>query len=83
MVRVTVCNTTIVMSFQAAIARLNQPLNDLVQSTLRDVVHASGKSDKDQAEVVQWIDMVAQGDIVKPGSLTVILKLLLQSAGSS
>ena len=54
------------MSAQAAIARLESPLRDLVTGAAQDGAQDFGKTEKDKAEVVEWIEKVAQGDIVKP-----------------
>jgi hypothetical protein len=59
------------MSFQAALSKLPSPLKDLVIGTNQDSGHHFGKSEKDQAEVVQWVEKAASGDILKPSGLKV------------
>ena len=53
------------MSVQAALAKLPSPLKDLVFSASQDAATLAGKTEKDQAEVVEWIDKVGQGDVAK------------------
>lgn len=52
---------------QAAISKLHAPLRDLVSGSTPDL----GKSDKDQTEVTQWLEKVAQGEAVKADTLKV------------
>lgn len=59
------------MSAQAALAKLAPPLRDLVSAAAPDGSESFGKSEKDQAEVAQWIDKVAQGDVAKAENLKV------------
>jgi len=47
------------------ITKLPLPLKDLVLGATPEM----GKSDKDKAEVAEWIEKVAQGDIVKPAGV--------------
>jgi aminoacyl tRNA synthase complex-interacting multifunctional protein 1 len=47
--------------------KLASPLRDLVTGATTEL----GKSDKDKAEVTEWIEKVAQGDIVKPSGVKV------------
>ncbi|KAI0712196.1 hypothetical protein C8Q76DRAFT_733767 [Earliella scabrosa] len=54
------------MSVQAALAKLPSPLKDLVTSAVQDGSEDFGKSEKDKAEVAEWIGKVAQGDVAKP-----------------
>ncbi|THV05314.1 nucleic acid-binding protein [Dendrothele bispora CBS 962.96] len=53
------------MSFQNSVSKLGSPVKELVQSVAQTENSLTGKTEKDQAEVVQWIDKVAQGDLVK------------------
>ncbi|TFK91134.1 nucleic acid-binding protein [Polyporus arcularius HHB13444] len=53
------------MSVQAALAKLPSPLRDLVTGAAQDGSDF-GKSEKDKAEVAEWIDKAAQGDVAKP-----------------
>ncbi|EIW59492.1 nucleic acid-binding protein [Trametes versicolor FP-101664 SS1] len=57
------------MSAAAALAKLPSPLRDLVAGAAQDGSEDFGKSEKDKAEVAEWIDKVAQGDVAKPESL--------------
>ncbi|GBE84916.1 hypothetical protein BKA93DRAFT_735979 [Sparassis latifolia] len=57
------------MSSQAAIAKLHAPLGKLVAGAAEHGSPDYGKSEKEQAEVVEWIEKVAQGDVVKPENL--------------
>ena len=56
------------MSAATSIAKLHSPLKELV-SGVADAHH--GKSEKDKAEVSEWIEKVAAGEAVKPGGLQV------------
>ncbi|KAI0354934.1 nucleic acid-binding protein [Trametes cingulata] len=56
------------MSASAALAKLPAPLRDLVVGAAQDGSEDFGKSEKDKAEVADWIDKVAQGDVAKPES---------------
>lgn len=49
------------------VTKLGSPLSDLVQGATSEF----GKSDKDKIEVAEWIEKVAQGDIVKPAGVKV------------
>lgn len=49
------------MSFQEAASKLSPPLKDLVQNFTAD--NALGKTEKDQAEVVGWIEKVGSGHV--------------------
>lgn len=51
-----------------AIAKLHSPLKDLV-GNVADAHH--GKTEKDKAEVTEWIEKVAAGEAVKPDVLSV------------
>ncbi|KAI0670815.1 hypothetical protein C8Q78DRAFT_1032135 [Trametes maxima] len=57
------------MSAGAALAKLPSPLRDLVSAVAQDGSEDFGKSEKDQAEVAEWIDKVAQGDVAKAENL--------------
>ncbi|KAJ3731104.1 hypothetical protein DFJ43DRAFT_1081449 [Lentinula guzmanii] len=59
-------STQTAMAFEDSVSKLNSAVKDLVTSVTKDDASLSGKSDKDQAEVAQWIEKVGQGDIVKP-----------------
>ncbi|KAI0761970.1 hypothetical protein BD413DRAFT_586807 [Trametes elegans] len=57
------------MSASAALAKLPSPLRDLVTAAAQDGSEDFGRSEKDKAEVADWIDKVAQGGVVKPDKL--------------
>jgi aminoacyl tRNA synthase complex-interacting multifunctional protein 1 len=59
------------MSSQAAISKLPSPLKELVLSAVQDDVQAFGTTEKDKAEVMEWIEKVAAGDVGKPETLQV------------
>lgn len=61
------------MSATAALAKLPAPLKDLVAGAAQDGSEAFGKSEKDKAEVADWIDKVAHGDVAKAENLKVCL----------
>nr|KAH9891619.1 hypothetical protein C8Q73DRAFT_801198 [Cubamyces lactineus] len=54
------------MSASAALAKLPSPLRDLVAAAAQDGSEDFGRSEKDKAEVTEWIDKVAQGEVAKP-----------------
>lgn len=64
-------STPKVMSFEDSVSRLGSAIKDLVASAAKDDPSLAGKSEKDQAEVVQWIEKVGQGDIVKADNFKV------------
>ncbi|KAG0703806.1 hypothetical protein DFH29DRAFT_998243 [Suillus ampliporus] len=53
------------MSYESSLSRLPSPLKDLVVNSQVDV----GKTEADKAEVAQWIEKVAEGEVVKPTAL--------------
>jgi aminoacyl tRNA synthase complex-interacting multifunctional protein 1 len=57
--------------FQDSLSKLSSPVKDLVQSASQEQPALVGKTDQDKAEVVQWIDKVAQGDVVKAENIKV------------
>ena len=59
------------MSASAALAKLPSPLRDLVTAAAQDGSEDFGRSEKDKAEVADWIDKVAQGEVAKPDKLQV------------
>ncbi|KAG2155824.1 uncharacterized protein EDB93DRAFT_1239003 [Suillus bovinus] len=50
------------MSYESSVSRLPSPLKDLVVTSQADV----GKTDSDKAEVAQWIEKVAGGEVALP-----------------
>ena len=67
------------MSVQASLANLPSPLKDLVTGAAQDGSEDFGKSEKDKAEVAEWIDKVAQGDVAKPENFKV--RVLVRDGG--
>ncbi|KAJ3867515.1 hypothetical protein EV359DRAFT_34291 [Lentinula novae-zelandiae] len=65
------------MSFEDSVSRLGSAIKDLVASAAKDDPSLAGKSEKDQAEVVQWIEKVGQGDIVKADNFKDLNSVLL------
>ena len=59
------------MSVQAALAKLTPPLRDLVAAAAQDGSEDFGRSEKDKAEVSQWLEKVVQGDVAKPENFKV------------
>jgi aminoacyl tRNA synthase complex-interacting multifunctional protein 1 len=59
------------MSFQAALSKLPSPVINLVNGATQGGSQDFGKSKKDQAEVVEWIEKAAKGTIVVPSALKV------------
>ena len=64
------------MSVQTALAKLPSPLKDLVTGAAQDGSEDFGKSEKDKAEVAEWIDKVAQGDLARPENFKVRVLIL-------
>jgi hypothetical protein len=59
------------MSFQSALSKLPYPIKDLVTVATRDGSQDFGKSEKDQAEVIEWVEKAANGTVVTPSALKV------------
>ncbi|KAH8104556.1 nucleic acid-binding protein [Cristinia sonorae] len=57
------------MSSVAALAKLQDPLKALVTGSAEAGSPAYGQSEKDQAEVAEWIEKISAGEVVKPESL--------------
>ncbi|KAF5389221.1 hypothetical protein D9757_003544 [Collybiopsis confluens] len=57
------------MSFQASVSKLGPSIKDLVSSFLNQYAAAAGSNEKDESEVVSWIEKVSQGDVVKSEKL--------------
>ncbi|KAG2151410.1 hypothetical protein DEU56DRAFT_728042 [Suillus clintonianus] len=53
------------MSYESSVSELPSPLKDLLVNSQVDV----GKTEADKAEVAQWIEKVAEGEVVKPAAL--------------
>lgn len=56
------------MASTAALTKLTAPLRDLVANAAPSDF---GKSEKDTAEVTQWIDKIAEDSVAKPKNLKV------------
>ena len=54
------------------LSKLASPLKELVLGASPEL----GKSEKDKADVIEWIEKVIQGDIVKPEVIHVRRRLL-------
>ncbi|KAG2127786.1 hypothetical protein BD769DRAFT_1356912 [Suillus cothurnatus] len=50
------------MSYESSISKLPSPLKDLVATSQADV----GKTEADKAEVAQWIEKIAEGEVALP-----------------
>ncbi|KAH7885383.1 hypothetical protein F5I97DRAFT_2033029 [Phlebopus sp. FC_14] len=61
------------MSYEASLSKLPSPLKELVSSAQAD----TGKTDADKVEVLNWIDNVASGEIVKAEALSNLETLLV------
>jgi aminoacyl tRNA synthase complex-interacting multifunctional protein 1 len=59
------------MALEVALSKLASPVKDLALSVTQNASLYVGESDKDKAEVVGWIERVAQGDLVKEDALKV------------
>ncbi|EPT05209.1 hypothetical protein FOMPIDRAFT_1111941 [Fomitopsis schrenkii] len=57
------------MASTAALTKLPVPLRDLVANAASDGSSDFGKSEKDTAEVTQWIEKIAEGSVAKPENL--------------
>ncbi|THH01578.1 hypothetical protein EW026_g1163 [Hermanssonia centrifuga] len=57
------------MSSTTAIAKLHSPLKELVEGATKEGSAEFGKSEKDKAEVTEWIERVAAGEAAKPENL--------------
>ncbi|PCH40131.1 nucleic acid-binding protein [Wolfiporia cocos MD-104 SS10] len=57
------------MASAAAISKLPNPLRDFVTTATSDPEQDFGTTEKDKAEVAEWIEQIAQGDVTKPENL--------------
>ena len=55
----------------SAVSKLHSPLRELVVGATQDGSSDFGKNEKDKAEVAEWIENVAAGQVAKPDSLKV------------
>ncbi|PSR74820.1 hypothetical protein PHLCEN_2v9534 [Hermanssonia centrifuga] len=60
------------MSSATAIAKLHSPVKELVEGATKEGSAEFGKSEKDKAEVTEWIERVAAGEAAKPENLKVL-----------
>ena len=54
---------------QSVLLKLQSPLKELVVGAAQEGSPDFGKTEKDQAEVAEWIERVALGSAVKPETL--------------
>jgi hypothetical protein len=59
------------MSFNAAVEKLNPSVKELVIAVTDNGVRHVGQTEKDQAEVTEWIEKASQPDIATEASLQV------------
>lgn len=67
------------MSSHAGLGKLQAPIHDLVIGASKDSDQVFGKSEKDKADVAEWIDKVAQGDVTRAENLNVCLHQFISS----
>jgi len=59
------------MALRQAVEKLESKVKDLTLSVTQSAILHLGKSEKDQGEVLEWIEKVARGDLVKETALKV------------
>lgn len=59
------------MSAAASLGKLQAPLRDLVIGATEDGSQDFGKSEKEKADIAEWIDKVAQGEVTRVENLKV------------
>lgn len=59
----------------SAVSKLHSSLKELVTSATEDGSSDFGKNEKDKAEVNEWIEKIAVGEVAKPDNLKVMLKV--------
>ncbi|KAH9841534.1 uncharacterized protein C8Q71DRAFT_700858 [Rhodofomes roseus] len=57
------------MASATVLSKLPEPVRDLVANAAVDGSSDFGKSEKDKAEVTEWIEKIAQGEVAKPQNL--------------
>ena len=66
--------------FHRKIGKMSGPTFSKLPSPLKELLSGGslelGKSEKDKADVIEWIEKVSQGDIVKPEAIRVRRRLL-------
>ncbi|KAG6852783.1 hypothetical protein C0991_009120 [Blastosporella zonata] len=65
------------MSFQAAVDKLNSPVKDLVVAFTENGTRHVGDAEKDQAEVVDWIEKAAQPDVASEANIQTLNNTLV------
>lgn len=59
------------MSSADAFSKLSSPLRELVVGSAQQDQQQLGASEKDRADITQWVEKAAQVDLVKPDALQV------------
>lgn len=59
------------MAAQPSIAKLHSPLKELVTAASAEITSSFGRTEKEQAEVAEWVAHVAAGTIATPEDLKV------------
>ena len=75
---------TALLSFQqnmSSVSKLHSPLKELVVGAAQDGSSDFGKNEKDKAEVEEWIEKAASGEVAKPDNLKVGLRAVVSEAG--
>lgn len=62
------------MSFSAALSKLNDSVKQLVVAVTENGTRHIGLTDKDQTEVVEWVEKAGQSDIASSASIQVCTK---------
>ncbi|KAG5645467.1 hypothetical protein DXG03_006012 [Asterophora parasitica] len=65
------------MSFQAAFSKLPTPTKELVAAVTADGTRHIGESEKEQAEVAEWIDKAGQADVASEANVQMLNTTLL------
>lgn len=68
------------MSLPAALAKLQDPLRSLVAGSAEAGAPSYGQSEKDQAEVAEWIEKISTGEIVKAETLKVCVIICMRAS---
>jgi aminoacyl tRNA synthase complex-interacting multifunctional protein 1 len=64
------------MSSADAVSSLSSPLRELLVGSTQQDQQQLGVSEKDRADIAQWVEKAAQADLVKPDALQVCGDLL-------
>ncbi|KAG6816804.1 hypothetical protein H0H87_002773 [Tephrocybe sp. NHM501043] len=65
------------MSFQAAVAKLNAPVKDLVVAFTENGTRHIGDAEKDQTEVAEWIEKAGQPDAASDANIQALNTTLI------